>query len=85
VEPTPSIAPVAPARPSETVAPPPAPVDSVSISSEARALAANRQAVDAAPDVRADRVAELKQRIASGEYSVPASVLARKLIEHDAI
>jgi flagellar biosynthesis anti-sigma factor FlgM len=59
--------------------------DSVSISPEARARAANRQAVEVAPEVRAERIAELKQRIASGEYSVPADVLARDLLDNNAI
>jgi negative regulator of flagellin synthesis FlgM len=59
--------------------------DTVSLSSEARSLAANRRAVEAAPDVREDRVADLKQRIARGEYEVPADVLARKLLEKTTI
>jgi negative regulator of flagellin synthesis FlgM len=59
--------------------------DSVSLSSEARSLAAARQAVEAAPDVREDRVAELKQRIARGEYDVPADTLARKLLKKTSI
>jgi flagellar biosynthesis anti-sigma factor FlgM len=44
-------------------------------------LAASRRAVESAPDVREDRVAELKQRIASGEYDVPADTLARDLLK----
>jgi negative regulator of flagellin synthesis FlgM len=59
--------------------------DTVSLSSEARSLAANRRAVEAAPDVREDRVADLKQRIARGEYDVPADVLARKMLEKTTI
>jgi negative regulator of flagellin synthesis FlgM len=59
--------------------------DSVSLSSEARSLATSRRAVEAAPDVREDRVAELKQRIARGEYNVPPDVLARKLLKKTTI
>jgi flagellar biosynthesis anti-sigma factor FlgM len=69
-------------------APPAAPAaapDSVSISSEARALAATRQALEAAADVREDRVADLKQRIARGDYDVPADTLARALLDKNAI
>lgn len=39
-----------------------------------------KQAVSQAPDVRADKVAELKSRIASGEYQVSADDFASKLI-----
>jgi len=55
--------------------------DSVEISERARELARAQQAVEAAPDVRADKVAELKQRIANGAYEVPAEALADKLLE----
>ena len=40
-----------------------------------------RQAVDAAPDVRADKVAAIKKRIEDGTYSVSPELLARKLLE----
>ena len=85
-QPTPPAAPVTRLR--RAAPPPAAPAaasDSVSISSEARVLAASRRAIEAAPEVRADRVAELKQRIARGEYEVPADVLARKLLEKTSI
>lgn len=55
--------------------------DSLEISDRSRELARARQAVDAAPDVRADRVAEIKQRIEDGTYSVSPELLARKLLE----
>ena len=55
--------------------------DTVEISDRSRELARARQAVDAAPDVRADRVAELKKRIEDGTYSVSPELLARKLLE----
>jgi flagellar biosynthesis anti-sigma factor FlgM len=55
--------------------------DSVSLSFNARALAAAREAVLAAPDVREHKVAEIKQRVEDGTYSVPAHVLARRLLE----
>ncbi|HZO29204.1 MAG TPA: flagellar biosynthesis anti-sigma factor FlgM [Chloroflexota bacterium] len=55
--------------------------DTVEISSRSRELARARQAVDAAPDVRADKVAEIKQRIEDGTYSVSPELLARKMLE----
>ena len=55
--------------------------DSLEISDRSRELARARQAVDAAPDVRADKVAEIKKRIEDGTYSVSPELLARKLIE----
>ena len=55
--------------------------ESLEISDRSRELARARQAVDAAPDVRADRVAEIKQRIEDGTYSVSPEALARKLLE----
>lgn len=40
-----------------------------------------KKAVAEAPDVRADRVAELKERINSGNYDVDAGSFADKLLE----
>jgi negative regulator of flagellin synthesis FlgM len=57
------------------------PSDSVEISSRSRELARARQAVDAAPDVRADKVAAIKKRIEDGTYSVSPQALASKLLE----
>lgn len=68
----------------EASAPDPARVqggDTLDISDRSRELARARQAVEDAPDVRADRVAEIKQRIADGTYDVPAELLAQKLLE----
>jgi negative regulator of flagellin synthesis FlgM len=56
------------------------PSDTVEISPESRRLARIHQAVNDAPDVRADRVAEIKQRIEDGTYSVSPELLARKLL-----
>lgn len=38
-----------------------------------------KQTVAAAPDIREDKVASIKERIASGEYNVSADELAQKL------
>ena len=54
--------------------------DSVELSARARELQRARQAVEDAPDVRADRVAEIRQRLAAGTYDVSPEDLARKLL-----
>src|SRR5437763_16911772 len=54
--------------------------DSIEISDAARSLATSRKAVTDAPEIRADRVAELKAAIADGTYSVDSRALARSLI-----
>ncbi len=56
--------------------------DSLEISDSARQLAKARQAVDAAPEVRSEKVADIKKRIEDGTYSVSPKVLARKLLDH---
>jgi negative regulator of flagellin synthesis FlgM len=54
--------------------------DSVTLSDNARALASAREVVQQAPDVRMHKVADIKQRVADGTYSVPSHVLARKML-----
>ncbi|MBV8715522.1 MAG: flagellar biosynthesis anti-sigma factor FlgM, partial [Chloroflexi bacterium] len=44
--------------------------DSVSLSDSAKSLANAQQAVQAAPDVRTDKVADIKQRVQDGTYDV---------------
>lgn len=58
------------------------PTDQVSLSDEARALAAAHKAVEEAPDIRQEKVAAIKQRIEDGTYNVSPKVLARKILEH---
>lgn len=58
-----------------------APTDSVEISGRARELARARQAAEAAPDVRAELVARIKQQVESGTYEVSADLVARALLE----
>lgn len=55
--------------------------DSVSLSDNARSLAAAREAVQNATDVREQKVADIKQRVQDGTYSVPTRVLARKILD----
>lgn len=54
--------------------------DEVQISQAGRDYQIAKQAVAQAPDVRMDKVAELKSRIASGEYQVSPDDFASKLI-----
>jgi flagellar biosynthesis anti-sigma factor FlgM len=56
--------------------------DTLEISDRARELARARQAVDEVPDVRADKVADIKKRIEDGTYTVSPRVLARTLLDH---
>jgi negative regulator of flagellin synthesis FlgM len=55
-------------------------VDTVSLSDSARSLAGAHDAVRNAPDVRHEKVAEIKQRIGDGTYQVQSRVLAQKLL-----
>lgn len=55
--------------------------DSVALSDSARSLAAAREAVQNAPDVREGKVAEIKQRVQDGTYEVPSNVLARNIVD----
>lgn len=71
---------VAAGQAGKKAAPAPA-ADQVVLSEQARALAAARQAVAAAPDVREEKVADIEQRLADGTYSVSPSVLARKILD----
>jgi flagellar biosynthesis anti-sigma factor FlgM len=54
--------------------------DSVTLSDRAKELQAAQKAVRAASDVREDKVADLKRRIAEGTYQVPAETLARDIL-----
>jgi negative regulator of flagellin synthesis FlgM len=54
--------------------------DSVSLSDGAKSLASARQAVQDAPDLREHKVADIKQRVQDGTYSVSSRVLAQKML-----
>jgi negative regulator of flagellin synthesis FlgM len=54
--------------------------DAVTISDNARSIAAATRAVGDAPAVREDRVSELKAAIAAGTYSIDSRRLASKII-----
>lgn len=54
--------------------------DMVEISDFGKELQVAKQAVTSAPDIRADKVAELKSKIANGTYEVSGESFAEKLI-----
>lgn len=54
--------------------------DTLELSERALDLLRARRAVEAAPDIRAEHVARIKQRLADGTYSVSPDLLARKLL-----
>ena len=57
------------------------PAARVELSSRSREMHAALAVANAAPDVRADKVNDAKQRIASGTYSVKAEVVARGILD----
>ncbi|MBX5492388.1 MAG: flagellar biosynthesis anti-sigma factor FlgM [Chloroflexi bacterium] len=57
------------------------PGDTLELSARARELLQARRAVQLAPEVRAGRVAEIRQRLAAGTYAVSPEQLAHKLLE----
>lgn len=60
-----------------------APADGVELSGRARSIQRAEAAVRAAPDVRENVVAELKQRIDNGQYTIDDPAIARRLLEED--
>jgi negative regulator of flagellin synthesis FlgM len=59
-------------------------VDQASLSTRARELSLAREAARQAPDVRAERVAALRQQIAAGTYHVSDDLLAQKIVDFKA-
>lgn len=55
--------------------------DTIEISEQARELARARQAVEDTSEVRLEKVAQIKQRVEDGTYSVPVELLAQKLLD----
>jgi negative regulator of flagellin synthesis FlgM len=54
--------------------------DSVTLSNDARSRTIAIQAVQNTPDVRDQKVADIKQQVSDGTYQVSASLLARKML-----
>lgn len=55
--------------------------DQVSLSAGAQSFARVMEAVQQQPDVRADRVASVRARIAGGTYGIDADLIAQRLRE----
>ncbi|MBU2887264.1 flagellar biosynthesis anti-sigma factor FlgM [Gilvimarinus agarilyticus] len=57
--------------------------DQVVLSAEAQSLSRLQEAVDTAPDVDSDKVAEIKQAIAEGRFEINAERLAEAILSQD--
>ena len=55
--------------------------DKVQISDRSREIARVRELVNAAPEVRSDKVAEMKEKLASGTYSVNGEQVAEAMMK----
>jgi negative regulator of flagellin synthesis FlgM len=51
------------------------------ISAKAREFSKAKEAASGAPDVREEKIAELKKRIASGNYQINAEAIANKMVD----
>ncbi|HEY3118663.1 MAG TPA: flagellar biosynthesis anti-sigma factor FlgM [Chloroflexota bacterium] len=60
---------------------PDGPEAAVEVSDEARLLQRTKQLAQATPDVRKERVAEIRRQIESGTYQVDPRQLARRILE----
>jgi flagellar biosynthesis anti-sigma factor FlgM len=56
------------------------PADTVEISERSRELARALEQAAAAAETRGERVAELREKVQNGTYSVPAELLAERLL-----
>jgi negative regulator of flagellin synthesis FlgM len=54
----------------------------IAISSKAKDIQQATQAVNAAPDIRIEKVDRIKEQIANGSYSVSSEQLAEKILEN---
>jgi flagellar biosynthesis anti-sigma factor FlgM len=57
------------------------PAARVELSARSREMHSALEAANAAPDVRADKVNDARQRIAAGTYTVNADVVARGILD----
>ena len=55
--------------------------DSVTLSDSARSVATARTAVQNAPDIREQKVADIKQQLSDGTYQVSSRALASKMLD----
>jgi negative regulator of flagellin synthesis FlgM len=57
------------------------PTEKVQVSGRGRDIQKVRDAVSNVPEIRQEKVAEIKEKIANGEYRVRSEDIARKIIE----
>lgn len=57
--------------------------DTISVSRDALLLTEARRTAQSAPDVRADRVAELRAQVSSGTYNIDAQAIAESLVREE--
>ena len=55
--------------------------DSVELSQEAKTMGKAMEVLDNLPDIREEKVAEIRERIASGTYQVDGKKIAEKMIK----
>lgn len=56
--------------------------DSVQISPQAKKIKELLKMVQELPDIREEKVAELKEKIVNGDYNVPVEKIAAKMLEN---
>lgn len=59
------------------------PEDKVSLSSSAQDMKTTREAVAAAPDIRQDKVNEIKTAVENGTYQINAEKIANKMLGYN--
>ena len=55
--------------------------DEVVLSSEAKQIQRAKELIDALPDIREEKVAEIRARIEAGEYEIDGERIAEKMIQ----
>jgi negative regulator of flagellin synthesis FlgM len=58
------------------------PQDRVELSTQKTEIEKLKKSVESLPDVRSEKVAEIKQQIAEGSYRVDGVMVAQKMLEH---
>jgi negative regulator of flagellin synthesis FlgM len=69
------------ALPRDKAAHPGAKTDTVDISDTAKRVSADREEMDRIPDVREEKVAELKKQVENGSYQVDPEKIAEKMLK----
>ncbi|MFW5791736.1 MAG: flagellar biosynthesis anti-sigma factor FlgM [Desulfohalobiaceae bacterium] len=57
--------------------------DTVTLSSRAKVFSDVQEAVRKAPEIRAEKIADIKARVAAGEYEPDPETIARKLLDEE--